>query len=250
MKAIAIHLQKGGVGKTSLSGALAYELAKRGRTVLVDVDPQGNASSWHLTTAPEHELAEVLTGKVEAAEAIVSTATPGLDILPTFGLDGGLKSYGENDLANEPFIFQDLAAELSRLGYEYAVFDLSPGMGRLEKAALLAVSEVLSPMLAEYFSLDGLETFAYELGRLKKSLRYAPEHRIVIVNAFDARIGQHQAVAAQAEEIEGKIVFRIPVDPAIRKAQAAHVSIQALPREEAAKPETLSALAGIVEAIA
>lgn len=250
MKAIAVHLQKGGVGKTSIAGALAYELAARGRTVLVDADPQGNASSWHLKEAPPHELYEVLAGKVEAREAIAPTGTPGLDILATFGLDGGLKAYGENELANEPFIFQDLRDELARLGYAYAVFDLSPGMGRLEKAALLGVSEVLSPMLAEYFALDGLETFAYELGRLKKAMRYAPAHKIVIVNAFDARIAQHRTIAEQAAALNGKSVYRVPVDPAFRKAQAAHVPIQTLSREDTPKPETMTALAGIVEEIA
>jgi chromosome partitioning protein len=250
MKSIAVHLQKGGVGKTSLSGALAFELSKKGRTILIDVDPQGNSSSWHLTATPEHELADVLDGTIIASEAIVSTGIPNFDMLPTFGLDGSLKAYGENKLANEPFIFQDLRDELIRLGYDYAVYDLSPGMGRLEKSALLAVGEVITPIIPEYFSLDGLETFAFELDRLKKALRYAPEHKIVIVNAFDARIAQHRSVSAQADEIRGKQVYRIPVDPAIRKAQAAHIPIQNLPREEAPKPETIVSLSSIVEAIA
>lgn len=249
MKAIAVHLAKGGVGKTSVSGALAFELAKRGRTILLDCDQQGNASSWHLTTAPEHELADVLTGKVNAADAIVK-APGGFDMLATFGLDGTLKAYGETGLTAEPFIFQDLVSELARLGYEYAILDLSPGLGQLEKAALLGASEVLTPMLPEYFSLDGLETFAHDLAKIRKAMRYAPEHRLVVVNAFDSRIGQHHTVAEQAEGIEGKRVFRLPVDPAIRKAQALHVSIQALPRDNAAKHETLAAYAGIAEAIA
>ena len=249
MKAIAVHLQKGGVGKTSLAGALGYELSRKGRTVLVDVDPQGNLSSWHLTEAPAHELAEVLTGEVPVMGAIVRTATPDLDMLASFGIDGALKNYAETALADEPYVVQDLSAELARLGYEYAVLDLSPGMGRLERSALLGAGQVLTPLLAEFFSLDGLETFAYELSKLRKAMRYAPEHRAVIVNAYDARISQHRAIAEEADHIRGKAVVRVPVDPAFRKAQAAHVPIQALPVESAAKAETIAALRRIVEEI-
>ena len=250
MKAVAVYLQKGGTGKTSLSGSIAYELAKRGPTALLDFDPQGNASSWFLTAAPQHELAEALSGAVEVAEAITPTGTPGLDLLPTFGLDGSLKAYAENRLADEPYICVDLVAELSRLGYAYAVLDLSPGMGRLERAALLAAGEVITPILPEYFSLDGLETFTHELARLKNAMRTAPEHRILVVNGFDARIGQHRTIAGQADEIAGKTVFRVPVDPAFRKAQARHVPVQALPHDESAKEDTITALLGITEAIA
>jgi len=250
LKTIALHLQKGGVGKTSLSGALAYELSKRGRTILVDCDPQGNASSWHLKDAPPHELADVLAGRATAAEAIAATTAPGLDILATFGLDGGLKLYGETTLSNEPFIFCELMDALAGQGYEYAVLDLSPGMGRLEKAALIAAGEVITPMTPEYFALDGLAIFDAELTKAKKAMRRGPEYKYIVVNAYDKRIEQHRAVADEAAFMQGRTVFRVPVDPAFRKAQALHLPAQELPKESAPKAETMAALQAITEAIA
>jgi chromosome partitioning protein len=242
VKTIAFHLQKGGIGKTSISGSIAFELAKRGRTIILDLDPQGNLSSWLLTNSPEHELAAVLFGRVSVGSAIVATPTPNLDILPTFGLDGELKLFGENQLASEPFILCDLVEELSHLGYEYAVMDLSPGIGRLERSALIAADEVVTPMTPESFSLDGLDIFAAELAKAKKAMRRGPVHRRIVVNAFDGRIDQHRVIASQAWELQGFEVFTVPVDPCFRKAQALHLPIQILPKPQAAKVETLAEL--------
>ncbi|HRR45469.1 MAG TPA: ParA family protein [Mesotoga sp.] len=249
MKTLALHLQKGGVGKTSLSGALAFELAKKGRTILLDLDPQGNASSWMLAESPEYELAAVLFGKVEVGTAIVPTPTPNLDILPTFGLDGELKLFGENQLASEPFILCDLVEELDRLGYDYAVMDLSPGMGRLERSALIAADEVITPMTPEAFSLDGIEIFTAELAKTKKAMRRGPAHRRIIINAFDGRIEQHKTIMAQAQKLQGFELYTVPVDPCFRKAQAAQTPVQSLAKGKAAKAETLAELHKIGEAV-
>lgn len=247
MQSIAFHLQKGGVGKTSLSGAVGFELAGKGKTILIDADPQGNLSSWLLSEAPAHELAEVLSGKIEYQEAVVSTLWPNLNILPTFGLGGDLKTYGENQLANEPFIFCDLIEALEEDGYDHAVIDLSPGIGRLERAALLAVNEVITPMTPEYFSLDGIEIFATELQKLKKSMRRGPEFRRVVVNAYDDRIDQHRKIMGEVLKLAGYQIHQIPVDPAFRKAQAQHVPVQLLPRGQGAKAATLQTLTSILE---
>jgi len=245
MKTIAFHLQKGGVGKTSLSVSIAVELARRGRTVLVDIDPQGNSSSWLLTEAPAHELAEALLGTVPPEDVIVPTSINQLDILPTFGIDGQLKLYGENQLANEPFVFCDLVERLAALGYEFAVFDMSPGMGRLERAALIAADEVLTPMTPEAFSLDGIDIFVNELAKVKKAMRRGPVHNRIIINALDSRIGQHTDIAAKAGDLLTNFkLYTVPVDPIFRKAQGMNKPIQAAGKERP-KPETLTALRGI-----
>jgi chromosome partitioning protein len=249
MKTIALHLGKGGTGKTSLSGALGYELARRGKTCLVDVDPQGNLTSWHLAELPEAELTDALTGKLDVKDAIRPTGTPDLDILPTRGLDGDLRLYAESQLEREPFVFCDLTEELARLGYAFAVLDLSPAFGRLERAALIAADEVLCPMSPEYFGIDGIELFNGELGRLKKSMRRGPDFRRIIINAYDARIEQHRKIAGDVETWNAYTVFRVPTDPSFRKAQARHVSIQALPPDLAAKAETIETLHRVAEAV-
>jgi len=248
MKTIAFSLQKGGVGKTSLSVSTAVELAKNGRTIIIDCDPQGNASSWLLTTAPKWELASVLFGKATVQEAIVKTPTENLflDILPTFGLGGELKVYGENQAANEPFIFCDLSEQLAALGYDFCILDLSPGMGRLERAALVSADEVITPMTPEEFSLDGIQIFTNELAKIIKAMKRGPTHKKIIVNSYNKTIAQHNDIVRRVQdELTAYDRYIIPVDPAFRKAQAEHVPIQELKKEHGAKTETIAELSRI-----
>jgi chromosome partitioning protein len=242
-------LQKGGVGKTSLSVSVANELAKHGRTIIVDVDPQGNASSWMLTDSPANEFAAALFGRNDIAEIIKKTAVTNLEILPTFGLDGELKLYGENQLSREPFIFDDVLSELEKIGFAYVVFDMSPGIGMLEQAVLTAAKTVLTPMTPEIFSLDGIEIFTSELAKVKKTKRQAAEHSHIIVNAFDSRIAQHKEILSKIKELSGYNVFTIPVDPVFRKAQALNTTINTLHGSDNAKKETLDSLKQLVDTL-
>lgn len=218
-KTIAFHLQKGGVGKTTISGTLACQSALDGtKTLLVDVDPQGNASSWFLKEAPKFELADVIQGKCYINEAIIPVPTvENLYILPTFGINGGLKNYSETKLAEEPFVIQDAINELKK-EFDHIILDLSPGLGRLERAALIASDEVITPMTPEVFSLDGLEIFIDELAKIKKNYRCNIEHSKIIINSYDERIKQHRDICNAAKEGNFEI-FLIPVDPVFRKAQ-------------------------------
>ena len=248
MKSVAFHLQKGGVGKTTLSGNIAALLP--GRTILVDADPQGNTSAWFLGQQnPLYELADVLTGNKPVAECIVqSEMTPGLDLLISFGLGGQLKTYGENQLANEPFVFVDLVEELNRLGYRHAVFDLSPGMGRLERSVLLAVDEVVTPMTPEHFSLDGIQIFDEEIQRLAKQMRRRPTWKRLVVNAMNRTIDQHKRILARAQESSLE-VHVVPQDAAFRKAQAAGIPVFALDGADKPHKATVAALTKLQEAL-
>ena len=105
MKTIAVSLQKGGTGKTSLAVSIAAELAKTtgGKTLLIDCDPQGSSSSW---LAPENltaELADVLTKNTALKDTIVKTGFPELSILPSAGLGGSLKVFAETQAAQKPY---------------------------------------------------------------------------------------------------------------------------------------------------
>ena len=251
MKTFAFHLQKGGVGKTTLSCSVAYECSLKGRTIVIDVDPQGNTSSWFLgnKSSPKYELANVLYGKADPSEAILPTAVNNLDIIPTFGIGGELKTYGENQLANEPFIFVDLLESLSKLGYEYAIFDLSPGMGRLERSALISTDEVITPMTPEAFSLDGIEIFIDALEKSSKAMRRGPVHNKIILNAYNKNIDQHNTILEQARKIKGFELFVIGVEPAFRKSQALSIPVQSLSYKEKAKDESLKTLKTIGESL-
>ncbi|MBR1919485.1 MAG: ParA family protein [Spirochaetales bacterium] len=219
-KTVAFHLQKGGVGKTTISGTLACQSALSGKkTLIIDCDPQGNVSSWFLERTPKYELADVLQGRCFVDDAIVKVeCIDNLFILPTFGIGGSLKNYSETKLAEEPYVLQDLVNEVSQ-NYERIVLDLSPGLGRLERSALIASDEVISPMTSEVFSLDGLQIFIHELGKLRKNMRASVKHDKIIINSFDTRIKQHKDIYAAALESGNYKVYQVPVDPIFRKAQ-------------------------------
>lgn len=221
-KTVAFHLQKGGVGKTTISGTLACQSAlSNKKTLIIDCDPQGNVSSWFLQSAPKFELADVLQGKCFVGDAIVKI--PNIDnlyILSTFGIGGTLKIYSETKLAEEPYVLQDLVSEVSK-DFDHVILDLSPGLGMLERAALIASDEVVTPMTSEVFSLDGLEIFIHELQKLRKNMRSVVKHNKIIINSYDTRIKQHRDIYAAALESGNYKVYLIPVDPIFRKSQEA-----------------------------
>ena len=115
---------------------------------------------------------------------------------------------------------QDLVKEVSE-EYDHIILDLSPGLGRLERSALIASDEIVTPMTPEVFSLDGLEIFIDELAKLKKNMRAAVKHNKIIINSYDERIRQHRDIFSAAEASGRFLVYRIPVDPLFRKAQEA-----------------------------
>ena len=235
MKKIGFSVQKGGSGKTTTSTNIAFGLASKGhRVVLADCDPQGNASTNYLKDAPQYELSDVLNGKVEVKDALTEIRE-NLFILPTFSIGGGLRLYGETKVTQEPFIFQDLAEELEKLGFDYLIYDLSPGLGPLERAVIIGSDEVITPILPEYFSLDGVEIFITELEKLKKSMRVKTKYEKVIINNINMSLGIHKTTVEEIEKaIAGKLKpFFIPQDVNLKNAQAVNQSIyEYVPKNE------------------
>ena len=250
-KSIAFHLQKGGVGKTSVCGALACQSALSGkRTLMIDCDPQGNLSSWFLKEAPKYELSDVLQGKCFWKDSVVKVDDiDNLYILPTFSIGGSLKNYSETKLNDEPFIIQDLVGELSS-EFERIVLDLSPGLGKLERSAIIACNEVITPITTEIFSLDGFEIFVDELVKLKKNYKASVKHNKIIINSFDERVRQAKEIYKEACDSGKYVVYKIPVDPLFRKAQTAHkVPQKYRVNGRGLKPGTIEALFKINKSI-
>lgn len=219
-KVVALYLQKGGVGKTTISGTLACQSALNGhKTLIIDCDPQGNISSWFLNQTPKYELVDVLTGECFIHDAIVAIpSVENLYILPTFGIGGLFKLYSETKLSEEPYVLQDLISELND-DFDHIILDLSPGLGQLERSALIASDEIITPMTPEIFSLDGLEIFIHELAKIKKNMRSQVKHALVVINSYDERIKQHRDIYKAAMESGNFTIVKIPVDPVFRKCQ-------------------------------
>lgn len=249
MKTIAISLQKGGTGKTSLGVSLAGELAQEtGAAVIIDLDPQGSASAWIGPETLEAETAEVLLKEKEAKQAVVKTSLPGLFLMPTAGLDGQLKMFSETKAQQQPFCIRTLLKGVAALGYRYCVLDLSPAFGALERAAIYAADEVITPVTGDFFAVDGLQIFAANLKQLREDMDNAtrPVYRKIIFNALDNRIPQHKENLMAVKKSEVFDIYSIPVDPAFRKSQASRITIQEL---RGTKPETLAELNRLAKTI-
>src|SRR6056297_1526607 len=222
MKTIAFHLQKGGVGKTTLSVTTAAELAIEDyRTLLIDADPQGNSSSWLLegVIEPEYQLSDVLTGKAEKEAAIVQVSGD-LYCLPTFGATSDLRNYAKGGgAAAAPWAVADM---IEGLPFDYIVIDMGPGLYALETQVLLATDEVIPTMTPEYFSLYGLETWAMAVKEIEKGMRAKIHYSRLIVNGMNKSIGQMREVHGKALKA-AREVYTIPTDPVFRKSQEAHI---------------------------
>ena len=243
MKSLCFCLQKGGVGKTSLSVTLAAELAKTGPTVLNDAEPQGNASAWIGPEELSAELADVLTKRCTVEQTIIQTATPNLFLIPTAGIGGSLLEYEEGKGRDQPKCIEHLLHDIEALGYQYAVIDTHPGWGRLSKAAVYAAEEVITPILGDSFASDGLQIFAANLKELRENMDTTAAYRRIIVNAIDRRIPQHIATLELVKAGSGPLrVYAIPVEPAFRLAQRKHLALQELANIKAETREVINTL--------
>lgn len=247
MKTITFAIQKGGTGKTSVSVSVAGELALSGKkTLIIDADPQGNSTGW-IFPEIEYELADVLKGTVKPEQAIKQTAIENLYILPTAGLGGGLRNFGETAPADKIYAIGNLLDEIKQFDFEYVIIDTSPSFTMLEKMCLVASNEVIAVLQLDIFSTDGLVTFADSLNSLKKNMRLQePVFSKLILNSKDDRLQQQSQLLPQFEQNNGFDLFTIPVDQAFKKAQASQTLVQTL---YGTKPVTLESLKNIATAI-
>jgi chromosome partitioning protein len=246
MKKIAFHIQKGGQGKSSLSGNVAFAAAKKTKTILVDCDPQGNSSSWFLTNNVKWELADVLKENVSMKDAIVQISD-NFYLLPTFGIDGGLKEYAETQLLNKIYVFNDLTNAIEKLGFNIAIFDLSPGMSLLEKRILMSMDEVITPLTPEYFSLDGIEIFSNELKKIKKDYRSQVKHEKIVVNNINQSFKRHKLYYEAFLKLNYQI-FTVVQDSKIAECQIKHKSIFEYCPDSRAIPEIEKLTLAVMEA--
>lgn len=204
VKFVAIWVQKGGTGKTTSAGNLAYALAGRGaRVLMVDADPQGNLSAWLRPEGFEFELADVLKGK-PLADAVVKVR-PDLDLLGTFAIGGSLKNWAETVLPSKPFAFADLREAVERAGYSHLIVDLSPGASNLERALVAAADEVIPVVRPEVFSVDGLETFSETVAEVRRDLRANVEVKNLILNGMNKSFAVHKLYA----DVVGRTAYTI-----------------------------------------
>jgi len=250
MKTICLAIQKGGTGKTSLSMALAGELAAYGKTLIIDADPQGNTSG-QLYPNIETELADLLfdiadNKKPDIKNAVKKTAFPSLSIIPTAGLDGRLRLYSETLAAGNPWAMDELIKGIIDMGFDYCVIDTSPAFGPLEQSALLAAHECITPLMGDTYGADGLAIFSENLDALKRRQRASqPAYNKILFNAYDKRITNHEKILNELKAATGgnMDIYCFPTDPIYRRAQDRRTVIQELTGAKAETKAELSRLA-------
>ena len=159
-------------------------------------------------------------------------------------LDGNLTAFAETQMIKNPKAFEFLIADLSALGYAFAVFDCSPSFSQLERAIIGAVDEVITPLTPEYFSMDGIEIFTKELAQIRRNMRRNIAHDKIICNMINRSFSHHMAFYENLKKLSYRI-FTVPQDTRISKAQIFHQNIF----DYDPKSKTIPALEELVRAI-
>ena len=220
-KIIAIANQKGGVGKTTTTINLGAALAEAGkRILLIDLDPQGNATSGgginksHI----QHSIYDVLIGEISLEDTVLYSKESFFDISPANQDLAG----AEIDLVgieNREYMLKN-AIEALKQNYDYILIDCPPTLNLLTVNALVAAKAVLIPMQCEYYALEGLSDLVGTIKRVKKQLNPSIEIEGLLRTLFDKRNTLAQQVSDELSSHFGSKVYKTIIPRNVRLAEA------------------------------
>src|SRR5579862_3296854 len=220
-RVIAVTNQKGGVGKTTTAINLAASLASRqAATLLVDCDPQSNASSGlgFVRDPDRPNLYKVIMGELPAADALQPTELDRLSALPAHknligaNIELVTVDYREYRLRD--------ALEPIRSRFDFIVIDCPPALDLLTLNALVAADSVLIPMQAEYFALEGVTELLDTIERIRHELNRSLSVEGVVLTMFDERTNLAQSVAAELRNFFGDVMCHTAIPRNVRLAEA------------------------------
>ena len=234
VRVLCVANQKGGVGKTTTAINLAAGLATAGqRTLVIDLDPQCNATTGlgHKPT-PRHPLVQ----RSPLRDSVLFTYLPSLELLPGSRSFQDVDYLAKSDETQAELLRQHLLGELA--GYDFVFIDCPPSLGTLTQTALSASTEVLMPIQAEYFAMEGLTQMIQVIRGVMKRFDGRLEFGGILLTMYDQTLELTHEVDAEVRDFFGEIVFTtvIPRDVAAAEAPSHGRSVMDYaPRSRAAR---------------
>jgi chromosome partitioning protein len=220
-RTVAVANQKGGVGKTTTAVNLAAALAlAHRRTLLIDLDPQGNAGSGlgHPSVKVNRGIYEVLTSSATIPEVAIETEVPGLRLVPS-----GQRLVGaEVELVGADRREYRLKESLQSIenDYDFIIIDAPPSLGFLTINALTAARSVLVPVQCEYYALEGLSHLLGAIRLVQQGLNPGLQIEGVLLTMYDNRLNLSQQVLEETRRFFAERVYRTVIPRNVRLSEA------------------------------